>query len=141
MLFRSSHQPLRSPTWHYDCSKFLDAIYQRRSARCFRKAAISLAEYRAMMSALSQPIATHSQEAIAIYAVVHRVTGLAPGLYRDGELLQGGDFSAKVAYLCVNQRIAGDGAVTFFLAAHPQNYQTAMQMAGVLGQQLYLAST
>ncbi|MEL6400014.1 MAG: nitroreductase family protein [Cyanobacteria bacterium J06626_4] len=137
----SPRQSLRSPTWHYDCSKFLDAIYQRRSARCFRKVAISLEEYRAILSVLSQPIATYSYEEIAIYAVVHRVTGLAPGIYRDGALLQDGDFSAKAAYLCVNQRIAGDGAVTFFLAAHPQNYQTAMQMAGVLGQRLYLAST
>ena len=137
----SPRQPLRSPTWQYDRPKLLEAIYQRRSARCFRKTAISLEEYRAILSAVTQPIATCSQEAIVIYAVVHRVTRLTPGIYHGEERLQDGDFSAKVAYLCVNQRIAGDGAVTFFLVAYPQHYQTAMQIAGVLGQRLYLAST
>ncbi|MEM1238814.1 MAG: nitroreductase family protein [Cyanobacteria bacterium P01_H01_bin.26] len=137
----SPRQPLRTPAWHYDRPAFLEAIYQRRSARCFRKAAISLETFQAIVSVLSQPIATQSQEIIEIYAVVLRVTGLAPGLYRGEKLLRGGDFSAKAAYLCVDQRIAGDGAVTFFLAAHPQNYQTAMQVAGVLGQRLYLIST
>ncbi len=137
----SPHRPLRTPEWSYDRSKFLEAIYQRRSARCFRKVAISLAEYRAILSAVTQPIATQNQEAIELYAVVHRVTGLAPGIYHGEERLQAGDFSTKTAYLCVDQRIAGDGAVTFFLAAHPHNYQMAMQIAGVLGQRLYLAST
>ncbi|MBE9140039.1 SagB family peptide dehydrogenase [Nodosilinea sp. LEGE 07088] len=137
----SPRQPLQTPAWTYDRPALLDAIYRRRSARYFRQAAISLDDYQAVVSAIAQPIATHSQEVIEIYAVVLRVTGLAPGLYRGEELLQGGDFSAQAAYLCVDQRIAGDGAVTFFLAAHPQNYQTAMQVAGVLGQRLYLAST
>ncbi|MEO1069906.1 MAG: nitroreductase family protein, partial [Cyanobacteria bacterium J06638_6] len=137
----SPHQLLQTPAWTYDRPALLDTIYRRRSARYFRQAAISLDEYQAIVSAIAQPIATHSQEVIEVYAVVLRVTGLVPGLYRGEELLQGGDFSAKADYLCVDQRIAGDGAVTFFLAAHPQNYQTAMQLAGVLGQRLYLAST
>lgn len=137
----SPQQLLRLPEWPYDRPAFLEAIYQRRSARCFRKTAITLETYQAILSAINQPLATQSQEAIDLYAVVLRVTGLAPGIYRGEELLQEGDFTAKTAYLCVNQRIAGDGAVTFFLAAHPQNYQTAMQWAGILGQRLYLAST
>lgn len=136
----SPPQPLRTPVWQYDRSAFLQTIFQRRSARYFRKGTISQEEFQTILSAVAQPVTTLSQERVELYAVVLRVTGLESGLYRGQELLQDGDFGDRAAYLCVDQRIAGEGAVTFFLTAHPENYQTAMQIAGLLGQRLYLAS-
>ena len=137
----SPSQPLQALEWQFDRSAFLQAIFQRRSARYFRKGSISLHEFQIVLSAVTQPVATQSRELVELYAAVFRVPGLVPGLYRGQELLKDGDFSEKAAYLCVDQRIAGDGAVTFFLVAKPQNYQTAMQVAGLLGQRLYLVST
>ncbi|MEO1095646.1 MAG: SagB family peptide dehydrogenase [Cyanobacteria bacterium J06638_28] len=136
----SVHQSIRSPQWQYDRAAFLQAIGQRRSARCFRKGFITEAEFQMVLAAVNQPIASCSQESIELYAVVLRVTDMTPGIYRGVELLKAGDFAAKVAYLCVDQRVAGDGAVTWFLAAKGQNYQTVSQLAGLLGQRLYLAS-
>ena len=77
---------------------------------------------------------------IEIYSVVHRVEGIPPGLYRGNRLIKLGNFSDKIGYLCINQAIAKDSAVTFFFVSDYRNYQTAMQMAGFLGQRVYLAS-
>lgn len=136
----SPSQSLCYPQWRYDRPTFLQAIWQRRSARYFRKGFISRAEFQMILAAVNQPIASCSQESIELYAVVFRVTDMAPGIYRGMKLLKAGDFSAKVAYLCVDQRVAGDGAVTWFLAANGQNYQTVSQLAGLVGQRVYLAS-
>ena len=137
---QSDRQPLSYPQWSYDRQKFLAVITQRRSARCFRKGSISQQEFRAIFAEVTQPITTISREAIAIYFLVLRVEGMEPGVYRGTELIKAGEFAEKSAYLCVDQRIAGDSAVTLFLVAEPQNYQTATQFAGLLGQRVYLAS-
>ncbi|MEO1006453.1 MAG: nitroreductase family protein [Cyanobacteria bacterium J06638_38] len=42
--------------------------------------------------------------------------------------------------MCVNQALARDSAATLFFTANYSNYQTAMQIAGCLGQRLYLIS-
>jgi hypothetical protein len=55
-------------------------------------------------------------------------------------LIKAGNFSEKTGYLCVNQAIARDGAVTLFFVSDYINYQTAMQIAGFLGQRVYLVS-
>ena len=49
-------------------------------------------------------------------------------------------YSEKAKYLCVNQALARDSAVTLFLTSTYSNYQTAMQAAGRLGQRLYLVA-
>ncbi|MEM9908146.1 MAG: nitroreductase family protein [Cyanobacteria bacterium P01_D01_bin.44] len=133
-------KPLSYPQWRYNRPKFLETISQRRSARCFRKDSISHRDFKDILAEVTQAIATKSKEAIEIYSIVLRVEGIEPGIYRGLELIQAGDFSEKSAYLCVDQRIAGDSAVTLFMAAHAQNYQTATQFAGLLGQRVYLAS-
>lgn len=136
----SPRQPLDYPQWPYDRSAFLQAIGQRRSARHFRKGFISQAEFQMILAAINQPIASYSCEPIEVYAIVLRVADMIPGIYRGQELLKAGDFAAKAAYLCVDQRVGGDGAVTYFLAANGQNYQTVSQLAGLLGHRVYLAS-
>ncbi|MEG3437027.1 nitroreductase family protein [Pannus brasiliensis CCIBt3594] len=118
----------------------LETILNRRSARCFRKGSISLADYQEIYRVLTASIPTESEESIEIYSVIHRVDGLEMGLYRGEKLLQAGDFGERAKYLCVNQAIARDSAVTFFFASRYENYQTAVQIAGYIGQRLYLAS-
>jgi hypothetical protein len=68
------------------------------------------------------------------------VDGLTSGLYRGKKLIAAGDFSEKAKYLCINQALGRDSAVTFFFACEYNNYQTAVQIAGYIGQRLYIIS-
>lgn len=65
---------------------------------------------------------------------------MTPGLYKGTYLIKAGNFSEKTGYLCINQAIARDSTVTLFFVSDYLNYQTAMQIAGFLGQRLYLTS-
>ncbi|GAA6618156.1 hypothetical protein [Scytonema sp. NUACC26] len=89
---------------------------------------------------MEKAIPTENIEEIEIYSVVNRVEGISPGLYYQNHRIKEGDFSDKVGYLCVNQALAKDSAVTLFLVSNYRNYQTAMQIAGFLGQRVYLFS-
>jgi SagB-type dehydrogenase family enzyme len=116
----------------------LENILNRRSARGFRKSTISLEDYQQILQVLTASLPSPSQEKIEIYSVINRVDSLEMGLYRGEKLLQPGDFSEKAKYLCVNQALGRDSAVTFFFAGDYNNYQTAVQIAGYIGQRLYL---
>ncbi|MGI8502642.1 MAG: SagB/ThcOx family dehydrogenase [Hassallia sp.] len=139
-LQKSCFQKIKHPQFSFDRDKFSQAVWNRRSIRRFQKQFISQEVYSNILQELEQPISTASFEEVEIYAVVHRVEGIKPGLYKGTHLVKQGDFSEKTGYLCVNQAIASSGAVTLFFVSNYTNYQTAMQMAGFLGQRLYLAS-
>ncbi len=126
----------------FDCQpeKFLQTIITRRSARAFKGGAISQTECQQIWHYLKQPLSTASQEKIEIYLVINYVEGMESGLYRELRLLKSGDFSEQAKYLCVNQALARDSAITLFLTSTYSNYQTAMQSAGWIGQRLYLIS-
>ncbi|MEH2368388.1 SagB/ThcOx family dehydrogenase [Nostoc sp.] len=139
-LQKSRQQKLEYPQFDFDWDKFYQTVWDRRSIRRFRKEAISQEDYLYVVQQLQQSIPTENYEEIEIYSVVHRVEGMTPGLYRGTHLVKTGNFSEKTGYLCINQAIAKDGAVTLFFVSDYLNYQTAMQIAGFLGQRLYLAS-
>ncbi|MHC5852649.1 SagB/ThcOx family dehydrogenase [Nostoc sp.] len=139
-LQKSRQQKLEYPQFDFDKDKFSQTVWDRRSIRRFRKESISQEDYLYIMQQLQQPIPTENYEEIEIYSVVHRVNGMTPGLYKGTHLIKTGNFSEKTGYLCINQAIAKDGAVTLFLVSDYLNYQTAMQIAGFLGQRLYLTS-
>ncbi|MEH2214611.1 SagB/ThcOx family dehydrogenase [Nostoc sp.] len=139
-LEKSRQQKLEYPQFDFDRDKFYQTVWDRRSIRRFRKEAISQEDYLYVVQQLQQSIPTENYEEIEIYSVVHRVEGMTPGLYRGTHLVKTGNFSEKTGYLCINQAIARDGAVTLFFVSDYLNYQTAMQIAGFLGQRLYLTS-
>jgi hypothetical protein len=65
------------------------------------------------------------------------------------ELLKPGEFSAKAAYLTLDQDLGGDACVTFFFmtdlkpvldAYGSRGYRAAQMEAGVIGGKMYLAS-
>ncbi len=64
------------------------------------------------MQAVRQPIPTENFEEIEIYSVVHDIEGISPGLYKNTHLIKAGNFREKTGYLCINQAIAKDCAVT-----------------------------
>jgi len=137
---KSSQQKLEQPQFNFDKDKFYQTVWNRRSIRRFRKQFISPEDYLYILQQLQQPIPTENYEEIEIYSVVHRVEGILAGLYKGVHLLKTGDFSERTGYLCINQAIARDCAVTFFFVSDYLNYQTAMQIAGFLGQRVYLTS-
>ncbi|MFN6465048.1 MAG: nitroreductase family protein [Nostoc sp. DedVER02] len=139
-LQKSRQQKLEYPQFDFDREKFYQTVWARRSIRRFRKESISQEDYLYVVQQLQKSIPTENYEEIEIYSVVHRVEGMTPGLYKGTYLVKTGNFSEKTGYLCINQAIARDGAVTLFFVSDYLNYQTAMQIAGFLGQRLYLTS-
>ena len=139
-LQKSRQQKLEYPQFDFDQDKFYQTVWARRSIRRFRKESISQEDYLYIVQQIQQSIPTENYEEIEIYSVVHRVEGMTPGLYKGTYLVKTGNFSEKTGYLCINQAIARDGAVTLFLVSDYLNYQTAMQIVGFLGQRLYLTS-
>ncbi|MEH2240736.1 nitroreductase family protein [Nostoc sp.] len=139
-LQKSRQQKLEYPQFDFDKDKFYHTVWDRRSIRRFRKESIFQEDYLYIVQQLEQSIPTENYEEIEIYSVVHRVEGMTPGLYKGTYLVKTGNFSEKTGYLCINQAIARDSAVTLFFVSDYLNYQTAMQIAGFLGQRLYLTS-
>jgi SagB-type dehydrogenase family enzyme len=133
-------QQLQHPQFPFEPSHLSEAILQRRSARQFYKQAIAQDVFWQIVDLLEQPIPTIHHEQLDIYWVIHRVNGLEPGIYYQRQQLKPGDFTDKTGYLCINQAIARDSAVTLFITSAYQNYQTALQQAGLLGHRVYLAS-
>ena len=93
---------------------------------------------------------------IELYAVVHNVAGVEPGVYHYAvrehglELLQAGDFRAAVTQAGLWQTFLGQANVCFVLSAIFQRtrwkyreraYRYVLLEAGHIGQNLYLAAT
>jgi hypothetical protein len=123
-----------------DLGKFARSILDRRSARCFKKGFIQGEELLQILECISRPLPLLEAERVSIYVVVNRVEGLQAGVYLEQRLLKVGDFSDRVGYLCINQAVVRDSAVAFFFTANYKNYQHALQIAGWLGQKIYLMS-
>lgn len=79
-------------------------------------------------------------ENIDIFYVINRVENMKIGLYKNKDILRIGDYSSKAGYLCLEQDLGRDSAVTFFLVTKSYNYQEVYQKAGIVGQRLYLVS-
>ncbi|BAY29675.1 hypothetical protein NIES2107_15190 [Nostoc carneum NIES-2107] len=136
----SRQQKLVHPQFNFDKDKFFQTVWIRRSIRRFYKQSIPQESYWQLWQHFQQPIPTENFEEIEIYSVVHHVRGMTPGIYKGKHLLKAGNFSEKTGYLCINQAIVRDSAVTLFFTSDYINYQTAMLIAGFLGQRVYLIS-
>ncbi|KAF3888190.1 MULTISPECIES: SagB family peptide dehydrogenase [Nostocales] len=136
----SPQKQLEYPQFSFDKEKFFQTVWNRRSSRRFLKGSISASVFCSILQEVEKAIPTESFEEIEIYSVVNRVEGISPGLYYRNRQIKIGDFSDKVGYLCVNQSLVKHSAVTLFLVSNYSNYQTAMQIAGFLGQRVYLFS-
>jgi SagB-type dehydrogenase family enzyme len=123
-----------------DLGRFTQSILARRSARSFKKGLIMGEELLQILECISRPLPLLEAERVSIYVVVNRVEGLQAGVYLEQRLLKAGDFSDHVGYLCINQAVVRDSAVAFLFTANYGNYQHALQIAGWLGQKIYLMS-
>ena len=128
------------PSFMYQKEHFEETILKRRSIREFHKESILKDEFLKIMDVLNQPIPSDCDERVEIYCVINRVKEMHLGVYKDGKYLQHGDFKQKAGYLCLEQILGMDSAVTFFLTTKSKNYQEAYTKAGVIGHRLYLSS-
>jgi SagB-type dehydrogenase family enzyme len=122
------------------------AIQQRRSALAFGDALVPAAAFRFALAQARSP-------RLGLRVVVHRVEGLAPGLYEvaaDGALAlrEAGSFEGRLVRACLLQsKAAAAGAAFAFvapLAAAPgegeRRYRDLLVEAGAAAQRLYLAA-
>lgn len=143
-----------------------DALETRRSRRKYTAEPLSLEELSRLLHA-AQGITEPGQGyrtapsagalyPIEVYAAVHNVTGLEPGLYHyavqehELETLQEGDFRIAVKKAGLGQDLLAGAAVCFILSAvfqrtrwkyRERTYRYVLLEAGHIGQNLYLAAT
>ena len=124
---------------------FCDLARRRRSALDFEggSKSISTAQLSVLLAA------ANLRRFIQLYLYVHRVDGLAPGVYRHLELIKPGDQRVAAAGLSLGQDLAGNACVAFSMIADlelaarlhgDRGYRYAHFEAGAIGQRLYLAA-
>jgi SagB-type dehydrogenase family enzyme len=125
---------------------FGEVARTRRSALDFKggPGSMSLAQLLAILAV------TEGTRFIQPYLYVHRVDGLAPGVYRNGlEQIRSGDQRVAAAGLSLGQDLAGNACVAFSLIADleratrlhgDRGYRYAHFEAGAMGHRLYLAA-
>ena len=138
---------------------FGDVVRARRSALDFRGGgeSISLSQLATLLSSRKGPLFADFATArfVHLYLYVHRVEGLAPGVYRywpehaELEKIKEGDQRLVAAALSLGQELAGNACLAFSMIGDFENaarsygdrgYRYVHFEAGAIGQRMYLAS-
>lgn len=149
--------PRPEPTAGEPADSLETVIRRRGSARVFGRAPIPEAVLKQVLELATQPIPTDyapdGSMLIEPYLIVAAAVGLNPGAYvfRHGtfDLLREGNFRKEAAYLCLEQRLAGDAAAAIFLMADldaamealgDRGYRAAQLEGGIAAGRTYLAA-
>ena len=138
---------------------FGDVARARRSALDFRggSESISLSQLATLLSSTKGPLFADFATArfVRLYLYIHRVEGLAPGVYRywpehaELERFKEGDQRSVAAALSLGQNLAGNACLAFSMIGDFENaarsygdrgYRYVHFEAGAIGQRMYLAS-
>jgi SagB-type dehydrogenase family enzyme len=138
---------------------FGDVVRTRRSALDFKggDASISLSQLSTLLATTKEPLFADFASArfVHLYLYVHRVEGLAPGVYRywpghaELEKIKTGDQRLVAAALSLRQDLAGNACLALSMIGDFENaarsygdrgYRYVHFEAGAIGQRLYLAS-
>ena len=120
----------------------------------FEVKALRLADLSFVLEVARANAALERSAGVELYLAVHRVNGLAPGLYRyvPGHRLvplRKGDLSAAMVRACLGQKKAGRAAVGFLMVGKlareaarrgARSYRDLLIEAGAIGQRIYLAA-
>ncbi len=133
----------------------VDAILGRRSAAGFVDRPVSPGDLAFVLEAAGGHPALARAPGVDVYVVVHRVTGMAPGLcrFRPGsrrlERFHARDLRLALARACLGQARAGSAAVAIAMVARfepsgttlgSRRYRDQLIEAGAIGQRIYLAA-
>ncbi len=154
------------PTPHPMTMRLDEALERRRSIRDYVNRPIPLEHLSALLHAaqgITEP--TYPKRAapsagalypIEVYAVVHNVQGLEPGIYHYAvrehalERIAEGNKRREIAVACLDQEHAATAGVVFVLTAIFQRerwkyqgraYRYILQETGHIGENIYLAAT
>jgi SagB-type dehydrogenase family enzyme len=131
-----------------------DCIWARRSALRFSRGLLALWELAFVLEMAQGSLAVASPE-LELRLVVHRVEGLAPGLYRylpeahGLEQLEAGNLAGSLERACLYQEKAASAAVAFLVVgeiaaararAGDRSYRDLLLGAGALAERIYLAA-
>jgi SagB-type dehydrogenase family enzyme len=138
---------------------FGDIVRTRRSALDFRGGdeSISLSQLATLLASAKEPLFADfaTTRFVHLYLYVHRVEGLAPGVYRywpehaQLEKIKEGDQRLIAAALSLGQDLAGNACLAFSMIGDFENaarsygnrtYRYVHFEAGAIGQRMYLAS-
>jgi SagB-type dehydrogenase family enzyme len=155
----SGHGEISLPPHASTDRKFGDIVRTRRSALDFRgeEKCISLSQLATLLSSTKEPLFADFATArfVHLYLYVHRVAGLAPGVYRfwpehaELEKIKEGHQSLVAAALSLGQELAGNACVAFSMIGDFENaasrygdrgYRYVHFEAGAIGQRMYLAA-
>jgi SagB-type dehydrogenase family enzyme len=130
----------QEPRFHINKTTLQNTILNRRSIRAFYKQPITKDEFEQIMQIANEPVKSAHDETLDIFYVVNNIDGVEKGVYKNGAIIKSGNFSKIAGYLCLEQALGMESAVTFFVTANAKSYQTAMILAGIFGHRLYIAS-
>ncbi len=131
-----------------------ECILRRRSADAFRSEPLTRQAFDwILQAAVGQPTLVRAP-GVELVLAVHRVAGVAPGLYRFDRggaglsLVRAGDLRRPLVTACLGQTKAGSCAVAFFgvgqlgraAARGDRTYRDLLIEAGAIGQRIYLAA-
>lgn len=134
------------------------AIRRRGSSRAFLRTEVPASFALAVLEAASSPLpADWDPSLVQFFFIASALQGLEPGVYRflpspEGNLvvsLRPGRYRREAAFLCLEQPLGGDAALTCFLMADldqavqrlgARGYRAAQLEAGVRAGIAYLAS-
>jgi SagB-type dehydrogenase family enzyme len=148
-------QPSTQPEQRIPSTDGVERVIRRRgSSRAFQAAALPKEEVLAILEcALRSLSADWAPATVRADLLMHAVTGLDPGAYRLRDLLieplSQGDFRDVGRFLCLEQPLGGDGAVTCFLMTDlvatidrlgARGYRAAQLEAGMIAGRIYLGA-
>jgi SagB-type dehydrogenase family enzyme len=133
-----------------------ETIQRRGSTRHFGWSSIGLDDLGAALWVASRPMPADIPTGLTdIYMSIHAAAGVDPGSYRYHrdrhalEPLRAGDFRRQAAFLCLEQPLGGDAAVTLFFLSRldavlaefgERGYRLVNLEAGLAGGRAYLAA-
>jgi len=117
----------------------LKAIENRRSIRAFKNQSISLEDF----DFITKDIFSFAKKLnIEIYMINNNIDKIKKGLYKNVSFLKEENFSEIATKLALNQKLAGQSAVTlFFTSNDKENYFYLYILTGFISQILYLRTT
>jgi SagB-type dehydrogenase family enzyme len=131
------------------------AIRARRSALAFRREPAALDALAFALKTARGHAALERAPGVDLQLAVHRVAGLASGVYRYESashrlvLLRRGDLSQAMVRASIGQEMAGEAAVGFLMLGRiaaavaqggERSYRDLLVEAGAIGQRIYLAA-